>query len=107
MAKQAHTTVRFSEQTRQRLDELLATGESQTSVLERAISALWQDEIYEKPAVLRWLDILGLPGHAGEVDWSEVECAECGQDIDRPHYALMSDGRLLAGARCSECATSE
>lgn len=101
------TTVRLDEALQRKLDAIQAAlGTNQADTLRKVIEDYYADHLAEKPAVMRWLDIDAIPGRRGEIDWSEVDCPECGKEIDRPFKALMSDGSLSATV-CSRCATSE
>lgn len=58
-------------------------------------------ERYEPPAVVGWIK-LDRPGDLDE----ESECPECGQALDWPWLAILSNG-AWTGPVCSACATSE
>ena len=107
MAKEP-TTVRLNEVARRHLDELTASGETQTSVMERAITALWQSEIAKPPAVIGWLrlDRWGELDERDEPSDAYATCA-CGEPIDPANawVQVVADGRVL-GPVCEGCATS-
>lgn len=86
---------------RKRADE---EGRSVQEMLRRHLLQEYGDT--PKPAIMRWIDIDALPGRTGEIDWSEVDCSDCGDVINRPFKALFADGSWSATV-CSRCATSE
>lgn len=101
------TTVRLDEALQAKLDAIQASlGATQAVALREVIEFYHTEKIAVKPAVMRWIDINALAGRHGEIDWSEVDCPECHEAIDRPFKALFADGSWSATV-CSRCATSE
>lgn len=62
----------------------------------------------EPPVVLGWFraDRNGDLSLAGGADDEPAECVECGQALDWPWIAILSNG-AIHGPCCSGCATSE
>lgn len=101
------TTVRLDEATQAQFDAIQASLDmTQSEAYREIIRFYYAEKIAQPSAVMRWIDINALAGRHGEIDWSEVDCPECHEEIDRPFKALMADGSWSATV-CSRCATSE